>query len=97
MGKEFEGYRAMKITLNDSVKVKLSPYGWKCLAEYNIRINKEFAHKRITLNAMPHNLTGGYWRTQLWNLFEIFGEFTGLGNESWAEEIVIEKEDKATI
>lgn len=85
----------MKIYLNDTVKVKLSPYGWKCLAEYNIRINKECVNKRITLNAMPHNLTDGYWKTQLWNLFEIFGEFTGLGKESWAEQIVIiEKEVK---
>ena len=84
-----------KITLNETIKVKLTPYGaeiyYKQFDEFNKRCGKEICKPH-----MPRIDKDGYTEFQLWHFIELYGQHIGMCKQNVIEplEIVYCRNDK---
>ena len=83
----------LKISINDEVKVKLTDFGIQILKERHDQLNKkikESGGKGIEFVLRIDK--DGYYKTQLYNLMNTFGEYMTVGSEGLPFEIEIEIE-----
>ena len=66
-----------KINLNDTIKVKLTPYGAEIYYKQFDKLNKQY-EKEICKPHMPQIDKDGYTEFQLWHFIELYGEHIGM-------------------
>ena len=66
-----------KINLNDTIKVKLTPYGAEIYYKQFNKLNKQY-EKEICKPHMPQIDKDGYTEFQLWHFIELYGEHIGM-------------------
>lgn len=66
-----------KINLNDTIKVKLTPYGAEIYYKQFDKLNKQY-EKEICKPCMPMIDKDGYTKFQLWHFIELYGEHIGI-------------------
>ena len=66
-----------KINLNETIKVKLTPYGAEIYYKQFDELNKECG-REICKPHMPQIDKDGYTEFQLWNFIELYGEHIGM-------------------
>lgn len=66
-----------KINLNDTIKVKLTPYGAEIYYKQFNKLNKQY-EKEICKPHMPQIDKDGYTEFQLWCFIELYGEHIGM-------------------
>lgn len=77
-----------KINLNDTIKVKLTPYGAEIYYKQFDKLNKQY-EKEICKPHMPQIDKDGYTEFQLWNFIELYGEHIGICKPNVIEPIEI--------
>lgn len=82
-----------KINLNDTIKVKLTPYGAEIYYKQFDKLNKQY-EKEICKPHMPQIDKDGYTEFQLWHFIELYGEHIGMCKPNVIEplEIVLKEE-----
>ena len=66
-----------KINLNETVKVKLTPYGAEIYYKQFDEVNKQYG-KEICKPHMPRIDKDGYTEFQLWHFIELYGQHIGI-------------------
>ena len=66
-----------KINLNETIKVKLTPYGAEIYYKQFDEVNKQCG-REICKPHMPRIDKDGYTEFQLWNFIELYGEHIGM-------------------
>ena len=85
----------IKINLNETVKVKLTPYGAEIYYKQFDELNKQYG-REICKPLMPRIDKDGYTEFQLWNFIELYGQHIGIGKTNVIEplDIVYFRNDK---
>lgn len=83
----------MKINLNESVKVKLTPFAQEIYKQQIEDLNKRIG-KTVVIKKNRNTDKDGYSTFQLWDFIETFGAYIGMGRPNIIEplEIVYEQE-----
>lgn len=66
-----------KINLNETIKVKLTPYGAEIYYKQFDELNKQY-DREICKPQMPQIDKDGYTEFQLWNFIELYGQHIGM-------------------
>lgn len=66
-----------KINLNETIKVKLTPYGAEIYYKQFDELNKKYG-REICKPQMPRIDKDGYTEFQLWNFIELYGQHIGM-------------------
>lgn len=66
-----------KINLNETIKVKLTPYGAEIYYKQFDELNKQYG-REICKPQMPKIDKDGYTEFQLWNFIELYGQHIGM-------------------
>lgn len=66
-----------KINLNETIKVKLTPYGAEIYYKQFDELNKQYG-REICKPQMPRIDKDGYTEFQLWHFMELYGEHIGM-------------------
>ena len=66
-----------KINLNETIKVKLTPYGAEIYYKQFDELNKQYG-RQICKPHMPRIDKDGYTEFQLWHFMELYGEHIGM-------------------
>ena len=66
-----------KINLNETIKVKLTPYGAEIYYKQFDELNKQYG-REICKPLMPRIDKDGYTEFQLWNFIELYGQHIGV-------------------
>ena len=66
-----------KINLNETIKVKLTPYGAEIYYKQFDEVNKQYG-REICKPHMPRIDKDGYTEFQLWHFIELYGEHIGM-------------------
>ena len=66
-----------KINLNETIKVKLTPYGAEIYYKQFDELNKQYA-REICKSQMPRIDKEGYTEFQLWHFIELYGQHIGI-------------------
>lgn len=66
-----------KINLNETIKVKLTPYGAEIYYKQFDELNKQYG-REICKPLMPRIDKDGYTEFQLWNFIELYGQHIGI-------------------
>ena len=66
-----------KINLNETIKVKLTPYGAEIYYKQFDELNKNYG-REICNPQMPRIDKDGYTKFQLWHFMELYGEHIGM-------------------
>ena len=77
-----------KINLNETIKVKLTPYGAEIYYKQYDELNKN-AGKTLLEPRMPQIDKEGYTKFQLWHFIELYGEHIGMCKPNVIEPIEI--------
>lgn len=77
-----------KINLNDTIKVKLTPYGAEIYYKQYDELNKNTG-KTVLEPRMPQIDKEGYTKFQLWHFIELYGEHIGMCKPNVIEPIEI--------
>lgn len=77
-----------KINLNDTIKVKLTPYGAEIYYKQFDELNKQY-EKEICKPHMPQIDKDGYTEFQLWHFIELYGEHIGMCKPNVIEPLEI--------
>ena len=84
-----------KINLNETIKVKLTPYGAEIYYKQFDELNKQYG-RQICKPHMPRIDKDGYTEFQLWHFMELYGQHIGMCKPNVIEplEIVYCRNDK---
>ena len=84
-----------KINLNETIKVKLTPYGAEIYYKQFDELNKQYG-REICKPQMPRIDKDGYTEFQLWHFIELYGQHIGMCKPNVIEplEIVYCRNDK---
>lgn len=77
-----------KINLNETIKVKLTPYGAEIYYKQFDELNKQY-DREICKPQMPQIDKDGYTEFQLWNFIELYGQHIGMCKPNVIEPIEI--------
>lgn len=66
-----------KINLNETIKVKLTPYGAEIYYKQFDKLNKQYG-REICKPQMPRIDKDGYTEFQLWHFIELYGQHIGI-------------------
>ena len=77
-----------KINLNETIKVKLTPYGAEIYYKQFDEVNKQYG-REICKPLMPRIDKDGYTEFQLWHFIELYGQHIGLGKTNVIEPLDI--------
>ena len=90
-----ETEKQTKINLNETIKVKLTPYGAEIYYKQFDEVNKQYG-KEICKPHMPRIDKDGYTEFQLWHFIELYGQHIGICKPNVIEplEIVYCRNDK---
>lgn len=72
-----EDNRTTKINLNETIKVKLTPYGAEIYYKQFDELNKQYG-REICRPQMPRIDKDGYTEFQFWNFIELYGQHIGM-------------------
>jgi hypothetical protein len=67
----------MKYNINETIRVKLTPYGRAVHMERHFNFWRQHRPNNIPIYT-PKEEQDGWTRWQLWELMEVFGEYVGL-------------------
>lgn len=67
----------IKINLNETIKVKLTPLGAEIYYKQFDELNKQYS-REICKPQMPQIDKDGYTEFQLWNFIELYGQHIGM-------------------
>ena len=77
-----------KINLNETIKVKLTPYGAEIYYKQFDELNKKY-EREICKPYMPQIDKEGYTEFQLWNFIELYGQHIGMCKPNVIEPLEI--------
>lgn len=77
-----------KINLNETIKVKLTPYGAEIYYKQFDELNKQYG-REICKPLMPRIDKDGYTEFQLWHFIELYGQHIGVGKTNVIEPLDI--------
>ena len=77
-----------KINLNETIKVKLTPYGAEIYYKQFDELNKKYG-REICNPQMPRIDKDGYTEFQLWHFIELYGQHIGMCNQNVIEPLDI--------
>lgn len=77
-----------KINLNETIKVKLTPYGAEIYYKQFDELNKQYG-REICKPHMPRIDKDGYTEFQLWHFIELYGQHIGVGKPNVIEPLDI--------
>ena len=77
-----------KINLNETIKVKLTPYGEEIYYKQFDELNKKYG-REICNPQMPRIDTDGYTEFQLWQFIELYGQHIGMCKSNVIEPLDI--------
>lgn len=83
-----ETEKPTKINLNETIKVKLTPYGAEIYYKQFDEVNKQYG-REICKPLMPRIDKDGYTEFQLWHFIELYGQHIGLGKTNVIEPLDI--------
>ena len=81
-------YNIQKINLNETIKVKLTPYGAEIYYKQFDELNKKYG-REIFNPQMPRIDKDGYTEFQLWHFIELYGQHIGMYNPNVIEPLDI--------
>lgn len=83
-----ETEKQTKINLNETIKVKLTPYGAEIYYKQFDEVNKQYG-REICKPQMPRIDKDGYTEFQLWHFIELYGQHIGMCKQNVIEPLDI--------
>lgn len=83
-----ETEKPTKINLNETIKVKLTPYGAEIYYKQFDELNKQY-ERQICKPQMPRIDKDGYTEFQLWHFIELYGQHIGMCKQNVIEPLDI--------